>query len=154
MVIYISGDHRGFAHKNDIKNYLVASGYEVVDCGPQELVADDDYPDFAKEVGRSVSMNPENGRGIVICASGVGASIVANKFDGVRCGLCLSPDHAIAAKEDDDANVLAIAADFMNAETAKKAISAWLQASFKSDPRYLRRVQKIRDIEVARNMEK
>jgi ribose 5-phosphate isomerase B len=146
MLIYIGSDHRGFTLKNGLKEYLKSVGYEIVDCGNTVYDEKDDYPDFAAAVARQVSKNPL-ARGIVLCGSGVGVAIVANKFSRVRCTLSFSPDHAVASRHDDDTNVIAIPADFVTGDIAKKIVSAWLQALFTDTDDYVRRLQKIATIE-------
>lgn len=146
MLIYIASDHRGFTLKEGLKEYLKGAGYEVVDCGNTVRDEKDDYPDFISIAAKEVSKNP-SARGIVLCGSGVGADIVANKFDRVRCALSFSPDHAVASRHDDDTNMLAIPADFITGDVAKKIVAAWLQAPFKEEDDYVRRVQKISAIE-------
>jgi len=146
MLIYIGADHLGYTLKEGLIDYLKSSGYEVVDCGNTVQDEQDDYPDFAAAVARQVSTDT-SARGIVICGSGVGVAIVANKFHQIRCALSFSPDHAIAARRDDDTNVLAIPADFVTGEIAKKITAAWLQAPFAGGENYMRRLQKISDIE-------
>ncbi len=147
MIIYIGADHRGFALKENIKSYLAQSGYEVVDCGAEHLDEQDDYPLRASAVARKVSPDADQARGIVVCGSGVGASIVANKFPNIRCALCFSSDEAMVARTDDNANILALGADFINAETAKKIASVWLQTDFAGTERYVRRIEEIRQLE-------
>jgi len=146
MIIYIGSDHRGFTLKEGIFEYLKGAGYEVIDCGNKEYNEQDDYVDFASEVARHISIDP-NQRGIVLCGSGVGVDVVANKFDRVRCSLCFTPDHAIAARHDDDTNMLAIPADFIVGDMAKKIVSVWLQTPFGGGDNYVRRIQKISNIE-------
>ena len=146
MVIYIGADHRGFSLKEGLVSYFKEAGYEVVDCGNNEYNDQDDYVDFASAVARHITKDP-NQRGVVLCGSGVGVSIVANKFPQVRCSLCFSSDQAIAARHDDDANVIAIPADFILGDVAKKIISTWLQTDFNGGDAYVRRVQKISEVE-------
>ncbi|MFA7201682.1 MAG: RpiB/LacA/LacB family sugar-phosphate isomerase [Candidatus Paceibacterota bacterium] len=146
MVIYIGADHRGFNLKEGLISYFKESGYEIIDCGNIEHNDQDDYVDFASEVARQVGKDASR-RGIVLCGSGVGVSIVANKFPNIRCSLCFSADQAIAARHDDDANVIAIPADFILGDVAKKIISTWLQTDFDGGDAYVRRVQKISEVE-------
>ena len=146
MIIYIGSDHRGFTLKEGLFEYLKGAGYEIIDCGDTKYDEQDDYVDFVSAVARHISEDP-NQRGIVLCGSGVGADVVANKFNRVRCSLCFSPDHAIAARHDDDANMLAIPADFIVGDVAKKIVSTWLQAPFNGGDNYVRRIQKINDVE-------
>ena len=147
MVIYLGADHRGFALKEHIHRYLIEAGYEVVDCGAEQLDEQDDYPVRASAVAKKVSPDADRARGVVICGSGVGASIVANKFPNIRCALCFSSDQAMVSRTDDNTNVLALGADFTDVETAKKIISVWLQTDFNATERYTRRLAEIRQLE-------
>jgi len=145
MVIYIGADHRGFEHKEVIKKYLAGLGYTVSDMGNEKYDELDDYPDFAGKVAEKVSV--EGGVGILICGSGVGMDVVANKFSGVRSALVSNPEQAMNAKTDDDVNILSLAADFTSAEESKKIISIWLGAKFSGGEKYKRRLKKITEIE-------
>ena len=147
MLIYIGSDHRGFQLKESLKSYLKASGYEVVDVGNDQYVAGDDYPDFAALAARKVSLDPENSRGILICGSGVGMDVAANKFKNVRSALTFNTEQAAAARSDDNTNVLSLAADYLNEDDAKKILSVWLATSFSGEERHQRRLRKISDIE-------
>lgn len=147
MVIYIGADHRGFQLKERLKKFLADKGYDVVDVGAKEFVKDDDYPDYAKAVAERVSEDIESRRGVLICGSGFGMDIAANKFPRVRAALPSSPDHAYQARHDDDANVLAIAADFVDEETAAKIVNIFLSTPFAKEERYRRRLGKISEIE-------
>jgi len=147
MLIYIGADHRGFAHKEAIKKHLDSSGYEVVDFGAKTLKEGDDYTEFAVDVAKQVSKDPSLGKGILLCGSGVGMDIVANKFRNVRASLCFSPDHALAARNDDDANILVIPADFVDEQTALQIVATWLQSSFSSESRHARRLKKLEELE-------
>ena len=151
MIIYIGADHRGFKLKETLKNFLQNAGYTVNDMGNTEYLEGDDYPDFAKLVAQKVSANPADSRGIVICASGVGVDIVANKFPNIRSALGFSPDQVVEARSDDDVNVLALASDFLEEEEAKKIVSVWLQTPFDGDERDKRRIEKIRQIDYTRH---
>ncbi len=147
MLIYIGADHRGFQLKESLKNYLKQSGYEVVDVGAETLNERDDYPDFAGIAARKVSLDPENSRGILICGSGAGVDVVANKFKNVRSVLALNPDQAAASKNDDNTNVISFAADYIEEAEAQKILSAWMSAQFSGEERFQRRLRKIEDLE-------
>jgi ribose 5-phosphate isomerase B len=147
MIIYIGADHRGFNIKESLKADLAVQGYEVHDVGSKLYDEHDDYPDFAKEVARKVSEFYETSRGILICGSGVGVDIVANKFPNVRSALAISTDQIYDARHDDDVNVLCLAADFTQEDDAKKMLQVFLSTSFSRDERFLRRIQKISEIE-------
>lgn len=148
MVIYIGADHRGFELKENLKNFLKAKGYQVVDLGAASYDKDDDYPDFAQAVARKVSLDYENARGILVCASGVGVDVVANKFRNVRSALAATPDQAFDARNDDDANVLSLAAEYLKPEEAQKIITVWLETPFAAEERFRRRLEKISKLEL------
>lgn len=154
MLIYIGGDHRGFKLKEAIKAYLKNSGYEVADLGAEKYDANDDYPDIARLVAEQIRLDPEKRRGVLVCGSGVGIDIAANKFAGIRSFLALSPDHAIAAKNDDDTNIICLSADFTEEADAKRMVSVWLQTQFSGEERHKRRLKKIADIEAQNNMKR
>ncbi len=147
MIIYLGADHRGFVLKERLKIILKGEGYDVVDKGAAALVPDDDYPDYAAPVAREVAAAGAAARGIVICGSGFGVDIVANKFNGVRAGLATTPDQAYQGRHDDDINVLALAATFTDEETAVKTVKVFLTTPFAKEERYARRLQKIAKIE-------
>ncbi len=151
MIIYIGADHRGFKLKETLKKFLQESGYTVSDLGNTQYFEGDDYPDFAKLVAQKVSADALNSRGILICGSGVGVDVVANKFPNVRSALGFSPDQVVEARSDDDVNVLALAADFLEEAEAKKIVSVWLQTPFDGDERDKRRIEKIRQIDYTRH---
>lgn len=143
MTIYIGADHRGFALKEKLKAVLSNEAYTVVDLGAAAYDQNDDYPDFARAVVEAVGKNPGEDRGILICGSGFGVDIAANKFPGIRSVLPSSPDHAYIARHDDDANVLAIAADFTDESVAQKIAKTFLVTPFAKEERYKRRLEKI-----------
>ena len=147
MLIFIGADHRGFQLKESLKSFLKDGGYEAVDVGNHEYVEGDDYPDFVSLAARKVSLDPENSRGVVICGSGVGVDIVANKYENVRSALASNPEQAIASRNDDDANVLALASDFLTEGEAKNILTVWLQTDFSEEERHRRRLEKIKKIE-------
>lgn len=147
MLIYLGADHRGFKLKEALKKYLGGKGYEIIDVGNDHVEEDDDYPDFAALVGRAVGQDPVGRRGIVICRSGIGVDIVANKFKGVRASLVHNSEQAKLARADDDANVLALSDEFASGEKAEKIVDVWLATPFSGDERHVRRLEKIREIE-------
>ncbi|MFH1346838.1 MAG: RpiB/LacA/LacB family sugar-phosphate isomerase [Spirochaetota bacterium] len=147
MLIYIGADHKGFNLKESLKNFLEKKGYEVIDVGNAKFDENDDYPDFAKLVGDAISQDPMTRKGILICGSGVGVDIVANKFKGVRSSLVFNPNQAFLARNDDDANVLSLPADFLNEEDIEKILGTWLVTAFSGKESYKRRIEKIGGIE-------
>ncbi len=150
MLIYIGADHGGFKLKEYLKKFLLDKGYQVADIGANAETKDDDYPDYAKAVAEKVSADPDGTRGIVICRSGFGVDIVANKFPGVRSALPVSTDHVYQARHDDNVNVLSLAADFIVDEVeAAKITQVFLSTPFAKEEKYSRRLRKIADIENA-----
>ena len=148
MIIYIGADHRGFALKETIKAHLIDTGMEVVDLGNDILEEGDDYPDFAAAVADAVSMNPEEDRGIVLCGSGVGVDIVANKIIDIRSALALSADQIRAARTDDNVNVLALAADFLDEAGAKQIVTTFIETEYDEAEQHQRRIDKITELEL------
>jgi ribose 5-phosphate isomerase B len=149
MNIYIGADHRGFSLKGQLEAELKNDAYTVIDVGDAEFIKEDDYTDFARAVAENVAKDPMGRRGIVICGSGFGVDIAANKVKGIRAGLAMSSDHIYQGRHDDDVNVLAIAADFINEEDAIKIVKVFLTTPFAKEDRYARRLKKIADIEDA-----
>ena len=148
MLIYVGADHRGFELKESLKSFLQGRGYvEVVDFGNTKKDTDDDYPDFAAAVAEKVRRDPEGARGILICGSGAGVDIVANKFPGVRSVLAISPDQVFDARRDDDVNVLSIAADGVELKEAEEMVQIFLSTPFGREERLQRRLEKIAKIE-------
>lgn len=149
MKIYIASDHAGFFLKKGLIQYLKIKGYEVEDCGADVLDEEDDYPDFIipcaqKVVGDSGSV------GIVIGGSGNGEAIAANKVKGIRAAVYNSGTHFIAkaAREHNNANILALGARFISGDEAKRAVTTWLEAEFEGG-RHERRIEKISKIEAS-----
>ncbi len=145
-MIYLGADHRGYTLKEDLKARLDLVGTAYQDLGNLELDPGDDYVDFAKKVAEEVEEHPQN-FGIVLCGSGVGVDIVANKFDGIRCALIDTVDMAVSARNDDDANMLALSGDNMTTEVAFQIVEAFITTPFAAEDRFNRRLEKIKEIE-------
>jgi RpiB/LacA/LacB family sugar-phosphate isomerase len=143
--IALAADHAGFELKEKIAGYLEAKGFEVMDLGThdEEVV---DYPDFARAIGK-VLQEEKAERGILICGSGVGACVAANKMSGVRAGLCHDTYSAHQGVEHDDINVLCLGARIIGEELAKELVSAFLAARFTGEERHVRRLAKIKEME-------
>lgn len=141
MRIAIGSDHGGYLYKEHIKKYLEKSGQAVVDlgCFSQESV---DYPDYGFAVGEAVAKG-EADRGIVVCTTGIGIGIAANKVPGVRCATCTSPYTAHMSRQHNDANVLSIGAKTVSQDALGPIIDEFLQTAFEGGGRHERRVQKI-----------
>jgi ribose 5-phosphate isomerase B len=149
MLLYIGADHRGFELKNTLKDFFKQQGYEVFDVGNSVYDEGDDYPDFASAVAKEVAKDPDNIKGIVICGSGAGADIAANKFRGVRATLALSGDQVFDARHDDNINILALAADYLSADDAKNLARLFIETKFSPEDRFRRRIDKISKLENA-----
>jgi len=138
--VALGADHRGFALKEELKRWLAARGHEIVDFGPAS--ADRvDYPDYAFKVADAVVRHQAD-RGILICSTGIGMSIAANKVRGVRAVLADSVRLARLSREHNDANVLCLGADFVSAAEARRIVSVWLKTEF-AGGRHARRVRKL-----------
>ena len=146
MRIVLGADHAGFEMKQDALNFVRGLGHEVVDVGARTGAEPDDYPDFAEALGMALR-NSEAERGILICGSGVGASVAANKIPGVRAGLCHDCYSAHQGVEHDDMNVLVLGSRIIGAELAHDLIRSFLSAKFSGDARHVRRLEKVRKIE-------
>ncbi len=145
-MIYIGSDHRGFQLKEKLKSLLTEWGYEYEDVGPFEYNKDDDYPNFGEAVARKVAADKES-RGILICGSGVGIDVTANKIDGIRAGTISEPEQARASVHDEDLNVLSLSADFLSENKAIEIAKAFLEAKYGKEERYERRLEEIKKIE-------
>ncbi|MFA6353168.1 MAG: RpiB/LacA/LacB family sugar-phosphate isomerase [Candidatus Paceibacterota bacterium] len=147
MIIYLGADHRGFELKEQLKSSLESAGYEFSDLGNSQYEENDDYNEFASRVSEVIAKDT-SAKGILICGSGTGMNIVANKFRGIRACLCFSADQAMMFRSHDDGNILCLASNFTNPEMAKKIVSVWLQTNFDNDPDHKRRLQKISELEM------
>lgn len=146
-MIYLGSDHRGFLLKEEIKRFLEGVGADVKDLGPEQLVSDDDYPDYAAAVCDRVAKNPAMDKGILFCGSGHGMDMVANKYKGIRAALGFNEKVAIQSREHEDANVLVLASDWMKPHEAKAIVKTWLETKFTSEERNVKRLKKIKEIE-------
>ncbi|NJD57306.1 MAG: ribose 5-phosphate isomerase B [Nitrospirae bacterium] len=144
MKIAIGSDHAGFGLKEDVLELLKGTAHEVIDCGTN-TTASVDYPDFGEKVSRMVSAG-EVDRGILICGTGIGMSMVANKFPNVRAALCNDLFSAKMSRLHNDANVLVLGGRIIGRDLAAEIVRTWLDTAFEGD-RHMRRLQKIKDIE-------
>ena len=142
MKVAIGADHGGFALKQEIGELLKSDGHEVLDLGALSYDALDDYPDFALAVARAVAAG-EAERGIVVCGSGVGATVAANKIRGVRAGLCHDTYSAHQGVEHDDMNVLCLGARIIGIELAREIVKSYVGAAFSGEERHQRRLNKV-----------
>lgn len=145
MKIGIASDHRGFLMKGRLIELAKSLGHDVEDCGPQSTESVD-YPDYAARVSSSVASG-EIDRGVLICGTGIGMCITANKFSGVRAANCNDSVTAEFSRLHNDANVVCLSADQLSDQLADQILRIWLKTEFESG-RHARRLQKITDIEV------
>ena len=146
MKVAFGSDHAGWALRTRILSVLRDDGFDVVDTGGPEPVPGDDYPDVAAAVGRAV-LDGTADRGVIVCGSGVGASVAASKLTGVRCALCHDSFSARQGVEDDDMNVIAFGARVIGPELAADLLRAFLHARFSGAERHRRRLEKIAVLE-------
>ena len=145
-MIYIAADHAGFELKKEIQSYLTKEGYRVKDLGPKTFNPEDDYPDFAFPLAQKTAADPKN-KGILLCRSGIGMTIAANKVKGAQAALCLFELQAQKARRYNDANIIVLAADFTGKKEIKKIIRKFLGTKFSKEERHTRRVKKIEKFE-------
>ena len=145
MRIALAADHAGFELKEQLRLALPAWGYEVVDLGTH-TTEPVDYPDYAEAVGLALRGGRAD-RGVIICGSGVGASVAANKIPGIRAGLCHDTYSAHQGVEHDDMNVLVLGGRVIGVEMAYELIRAYVGACFSNEERHLRRLIKVRALE-------
>jgi ribose 5-phosphate isomerase B len=146
MRIALAADHAGAELKAEMLTRLAPLGHELIDLGGDGSNAEDDYPDFARALALAI-LDGKADRGLLICGSGVGASIAASKMPGIRAGLCHDTYSAGQGVEHDDMNVLALGARVIGIETAVSCATSFLAARFSGAPRHVRRVAKIRAME-------
>src|SRR5215471_38975 len=145
MRIVIGSDHAGFDLKTDTIAHLRKSGHQVTDVGTHDATPVD-YPDYAEAVGVAVREGRAD-RGVIICGSGVGASVAANKLPGIRAGLCHDTYSARQGVEHDDMNVLALGARVIGPELARELVLAYVRANFTGEERHRRRLAKVQALE-------
>jgi ribose 5-phosphate isomerase B len=145
MTIFLGADHGGFAAKEQLKEQLRQHGYTVEDCGAFRLDMQDDYSTFAEKVAFAVKDDPQS-RGIVMCRSGHGMVITANKIPGIRAALATTEEQTVQSHEHDDTNVLAFGIDYMDQRQVLPLSLAWLQSRFLGG-HHMRRLNAIADLE-------
>jgi len=145
MRIAVASDHAGFEIKNDVAEALRIAGHEVQDLGTYDETPVD-YPDFAEKIGKAL-LSLEAERGVLVCGSGVGASVAANKIPGIRAGLCHDTYSAHQGVEHDDMNVLVLGGRVIGSEMAKELACTFVAARFTHEERHERRLAKVRAIE-------
>ena len=141
-MIFLGADHRGFKIKNEILEYLIENFKDTFDCGNLNFDPNDDYPDFAFLVGEKVASNLDINKGILICGSGEGMAIAANKVKGIRATLCNTVISSHLSREHNNANVLVLDSE-VSFENAIDILNEFIKTEFSSDIRHHRRVEKI-----------
>ncbi|MEI9914258.1 MAG: RpiB/LacA/LacB family sugar-phosphate isomerase [Candidatus Saccharibacteria bacterium] len=143
MNIYIGADHHGFKDKTKLIDYLKSQGYEVIDEGDVSLNPEDDFPVFAAKVVQHILSDNSDSRGILLCGSGQGMCMAANRFKGIRASMCWDEKEAYSARHDDDSNILCLSADNTDWEYMKRIIEAWLTTPFAPEERFIRRIKEL-----------
>ena len=144
MKLYIGADHNGFELKKLLAETLAQAGYEVIDKGDTELRPDDDFPQFAERAVRALLGSDEpDAKAILICGSGQGMCMAANRFKGIRASVIWNAEEARAARNDDDSNVLCLPARSVSAIEAARIAETWLATPFAGAPRFKRRIKEL-----------
>ena len=147
MKLLIASDHAGFSLQEEVRAHLTKAGHEVLDLVAYTVDPQDDYPDFAERVGDAIRQG-EAPRGVLICGSGVGVCVAANKIPGVRAGMCHDTYSAHQGVEHDDMNVIVLGARIVGTSLAYELVDTFLQANFiRSEERFTRRFKKVLAIE-------
>jgi len=146
MKIFTGADHRGYLLKEKINSWVFEWGYTFTDVGALIIDPFDDFTKYVSEVASLVA-NTRGSRGVVLCGSGVGADILANKFDGIRASIGKDKNQIKKGRSDDDMNILVLAADFTKDEEAKEMLKQFLDTKFKGKSRFKKRLQEIEKIE-------
>lgn len=145
-MIYIGADHRGFELKERLKKRLSDEGLEISDLGNDHFDPQDDYVDFAKSVADATRNSPGN-IGILLCGSGAGMDMAANKFKGIRSALVMDKQRAVQARQHEDANILSLPSDILDESQAYEIVKSFLETDFSGEDRHKRRLQKMVEIE-------
>lgn len=147
MKIYVGADHNGFQLRNSLITYLKRAGYDVVDESEQRLNPTDDFPIFAQRVVKNIlTSDDRDPRGILICGSGQGMCMAANRFKGIRALLGYDRESVRSARNDDDANVLCLPASIFKKDTANVLVETFLNTPFAAEQRFKRRIQEMDDM--------
>lgn len=149
MAIHIGTDHAGFLHKEEIKQFLLEAGFEVIDHGAGVLDENDDFTDFIIPTAQAVASEGVGAAGIIFGGSGQGEAMAANRIPGVRAAVYYGGPESIItlSREHNDANILSIGARFVSIEETKNIVQLWLQTNFSKEERHIRRIAKLDAIE-------
>jgi len=142
MKLFIASDHAGFFLKEYLRKYFITKKISVIDLGASSFVQEDDYPRYAFTLAKNIGKE-KNSRGILLCGSGQGVCIAANKISGVRAALAWNTKSAILSRKDDDANILCLPSRLISRNEAKKIVDVWLRTPFSKEARHIRRIKKL-----------
>ncbi len=151
MRIYLGADHRGFELKEEVKSWLLENEYEITDVGARMFDPEDDYIDFALKVAESIEGNGATSRGILLCGSGHGMEIVANRFPHVRAIIGFNNDVVKQGREHEDANILVIPSDWTNPEEVVERVRIFIETEINDDARHVRRRAKIDNLRISKS---
>lgn len=144
MKLYIGADHNGFAYKQRLRELLTQAGHEVVDEGDAGKSPEDDFPQFAGKVVQALLADDDpEARGLLVCGSGQGMCMAANRFKGIRASLCWDVEEARAARNDDNSNILCLSSRYTSFGDAEAIVNAWLATPFAGAPRFVRRLREL-----------
>jgi ribose 5-phosphate isomerase B len=146
MKVAVGADHAGFPLKEKMIEAIREAGHQVIDCGAERMIPGDDYPDYSERVAIAIR-DGQADRGVLICGSGVGASVAANKFVGIRAALCHDTFSAHQGVEDDSMNILCLGARVVGPSLAEELVIAFLRARFSNAERHARRLAKVLSFE-------
>ena len=146
-MIYLAADHRGFELKKAVEELLTSQEQPFEDMGASSLKPDDDYVDFARKACEKIAEDPALHKGILICGSGHGMDMVANKYKGLRAAMGFNRYVAVQSREHEDANVLVLPADWLKPQEAKDIVFEFLGSHFAGEERHMRRLRKIEEVE-------
>lgn len=144
MKIFIGADHNGYDYKSELTQFLTQAGHEVVDQGSIGINPEDDFPEYAGKVATAVlTANDPQALGILICGSGQGVCMAANRFKGIRASLCWNENEARASRNDDDSNILCLTSRYMSLDEVISVAQTFLATPFAGAPRFTRRIQQL-----------
>ncbi len=147
MKIYIGADHNGFEYKGQLTKALQLAGHEVIDQGDLSVDPNDDYPQFAGKVVTALLADPDHtAKGILVCGSGQGMCIAANRFKGIRAALCWNMNEARSARNDDDANILCLSSRYTSLDDAGSIMATFLATPFAGAERFSRRIKELDEL--------
>jgi ribose 5-phosphate isomerase B len=148
MKIYIGADHNGFAYKQKLTEFLIRSGHQVIDSGSITLDLEDDFPLFASKVVSQLRTDKDTeAKGLLICGSGQGMCMAANRFKGIRASLCWNVEEARSARNDDDSNILCLSSRYSEITDVEAIITTWLSTPFAAAPRFIRRLEELDNLQ-------